>query len=81
MKNKSIDIDKQDNNLAFTTDSFVVSPLFFRGAEIGKLAVAGTVNDLLVSGAIPLYLSLALIIEEGLEYSLLERVVDSISAA
>ena len=74
-------IDKQDKGLAFTTDSFVVSPLFFRGGDIGKLAVAGTINDLVVSGAAPLYLSLALIIEEGLEYSLLERVVDSISAA
>lgn len=66
--------------LAFTTDSFVVSPLFFPGGNIGKLAVSGTINDLVVSGALPLYLSLALIIEEGLDYSLLERIVDSIAS-
>jgi hydrogenase expression/formation protein HypE len=68
-----------DKGLAFTTDSFVVHPLFFHGGDIGKLAVSGTINDLVVSGAMPLYLSLALIIEEGLDYSLLERIVDSIS--
>ncbi len=67
--------------LAFTTDSFVIHPLFFHGGDIGKLAVSGTINDLVVSGALPLYLSLALIIEEGLDYSLLERVIDSISSA
>ncbi|MEW6101410.1 MAG: hydrogenase expression/formation protein HypE [Candidatus Omnitrophota bacterium] len=65
-------------SLAFTTDSFVVSPLFFPGADIGKLSVCGTVNDLLMQGAVPEYLSLALIIEEGLDYSILERIVDSI---
>ncbi len=52
--------------LAFTTDSYVVSPIFFPGGNIGKLAVCGTVNDLAMSGARPLYLSLAFIIEEGL---------------
>ncbi|MFH1678686.1 MAG: hydrogenase expression/formation protein HypE [Candidatus Omnitrophota bacterium] len=67
--------------LAFTSDSFVVNPLFFRGGDIGKLAVFGTINDLVVSGALPLYLSLSLIIEEGLDYFLLERVLDSISSA
>ncbi|MFC1658776.1 hydrogenase expression/formation protein HypE [Candidatus Omnitrophota bacterium] len=67
--------------LSFTTDSFVVHPLFFPGGDIGKLAVFGTVNDLVVCGAAPLYLSLALIIEEGLACSSLERVVDSISSA
>jgi hydrogenase expression/formation protein HypE len=72
---------KRDKRLAFTTDSFVVNPLFFPGGDIGKLAVSGTINDLVVSGAIPLYLSLALIVEEGLDYSLLERIVDSISSA
>ena len=71
----------KEKGLAFTTDSFVVHPLFFRGGDIGKLAVSGTINDLVVSGAKPLYLSLALIIEEGLDYSLLERVVESISFA
>ncbi len=66
---------------AFTSDSFVVNPLFFPGGDIGKLAVCGTVNDLVVAGSVPLYLSLSLIIEEGLGYSLVERVVDSISSA
>ena len=51
-----------DNRLAFTTDSFVVYPLFFRGGDIGKLAVCGTINDLVVSGALPLFISLGLII-------------------
>jgi hydrogenase expression/formation protein HypE len=64
--------------LAFTTDSYVVSPLFFPGGDIGKLAVCGTVNDLSMSGAIPLYLSLSCIIEEGLLISELEKIVDSI---
>jgi len=65
--------------LAFTTDSFVVNPLFFPGGDIGKLAVCGTVNDLVMVGAMPEYLSLALIIEEGLDYVTLERIVDSIA--
>ena len=55
-----------NGRLAFTTDSYIVSPIFFPGGDIGKLAVCGTVNDLSMSGAIPLYLSLAFIIEEGL---------------
>jgi len=67
-----------EGHLAFTTDSYVVTPIFFPGGDIGKLAVCGTVNDLSMSGAVPLYLSLAFIIEEGLEISELERVVDSI---
>jgi len=66
--------------LAFTTDSFVVSPLFFPGGDIGKLAVCGTVNDLVMMGAVPEFLSLALIIEEGLDKRVLCRVIDSISA-
>jgi hydrogenase expression/formation protein HypE len=65
--------------IAFTTDSFVVNPLFFPGGDIGKLAVCGTVNDLVMVGAVPEYLSLALIIEEGLDYETLVRAVDSIS--
>ncbi|MDD2751775.1 MAG: hydrogenase expression/formation protein HypE [Candidatus Omnitrophica bacterium] len=65
--------------IAFTTDSFVVSPLFFPGGDIGKLAVCGTINDLTVMGAQPEYLSLALIIEEGLDFSLLEKIADSIA--
>jgi hydrogenase expression/formation protein HypE len=64
--------------LAFTTDSYVVSPLFFPGGDIGKLAVCGTVNDLAMTGAKPLYLSLSFIIEEGLSRQDLARVVASI---
>ena len=64
--------------LAFTTDSFIVSPIFFPGGDIGKLAVCGTVNDLSMSGATPLYLSLSFIIEEGLPIDELEKIVRSI---
>ncbi|MCX6002992.1 MAG: hydrogenase expression/formation protein HypE [Chloroflexi bacterium] len=67
-----------NGQLAFTTDSYVVNPIFFPGGNIGKLAVCGTVNDLSMSGAKPLYLSLALIIEEGLFLSDLKQVVDAI---
>ncbi len=67
--------------LAFTTDSYVVSPIFFPGGDIGKLAVCGTVNDLAMSGAQPLYLSLAFIIEEGLSQSALSQIVDSVQKA
>jgi hydrogenase expression/formation protein HypE len=67
--------------LAFTTDSFVVKPLFFPGGDIGSLAVHGTVNDLAMGGATPLFLSVAFIIEEGLSMDVLRRVVDSLRAA
>jgi hydrogenase expression/formation protein HypE len=67
--------------LAFTTDSYVVNPIFFPGGDIGKLAVCGTVNDLSMVGATPLYLSLAFIIEEGLALDDLERVLVSVQAA
>ena len=67
--------------MAFTTDSYVVSPLFFPGADIGKLAVHGTINDLAVSGARPLALSVGLILEEGLDMAILRRVIDSMAAA
>lgn len=67
--------------IAFTTDSFVVRPLFFPGGDIGRLAVNGTINDLAVGGAKPLYLSAAFIIEEGLEIAELRRVVESMSDA
>lgn len=70
-----------EGQLAFSTDSFVVSPLFFPGGDIGKLSVCGTVNDLAMCGAEPKYLSLALIIEEGLPTEQLRRVVASIKAA
>ncbi|MCU0457751.1 MAG: hydrogenase expression/formation protein HypE [Bacteroidales bacterium] len=66
-----------DGLLAFTTDSYVVSPLFFPGGNIGKLAVCGTVNDLAVSGAEPRYLSAAFIIEEGFSLEELDRIVAS----
>lgn len=65
------------DRLAFTTDTYVVSPLFFPGGDIGTLAVAGTVNDLAVSGAKPLYLSCGMVLEEGLPVESLRRVVAS----
>ena len=67
--------------LAFTTDSYVVDPLFFPGGDIGALAVNGTVNDLAVGGARPLYLSCGMILEEGLPVETLRRVVASMKAA
>lgn len=70
-----------DARLAFTTDAFVVTPIFFPGGDIGRLAVNGTVNDLAMSGARPLYLSAAFILEEGLPAEDLRRVVDSMGAA
>jgi len=66
--------------LAFTTDSYVVSPLFFPGGDIGKLAVCGTVNDLAMVGATPLYLSVGFIIEEGFAFGDLERIVASMAS-
>ena len=69
------------NKIAFTTDSFVVKPLFFPGGDIGTLAVNGTVNDLAMSGAKPLYLSLGFILEEGLDMETLWRIVRSIKNA
>jgi len=69
------------DRLALTTDSYVVTPLFFPGGDIGKLAVYGTVNDLAVGGARPLYLTCGMILEEGLEIATLRRVVESMAAA
>lgn len=69
------------DRLAFTTDSYVVSPLFFPGADIGSLAVNGTVNDLAVSGARPLFLSCGMMIEEGLPVETLRRVAASMRAS
>jgi hydrogenase expression/formation protein HypE len=66
---------------AFTTDSFVVTPLFFPGGDIGSLAVFGTANDLAVIGARPRWLALSLILEEGLSLGTLDRVLDSIASA
>lgn len=70
----------EKGRLALTTDGYVVQPLFFPGGDIGKLAVCGTLNDLVVSGAIPLYLTASFIIEEGLPWATLERVVASMAA-
>jgi hydrogenase expression/formation protein HypE len=67
--------------MAFTTDSYTVNPIFFPGGDIGKLAVCGTVNDLAMSGAKPLYLSLAFIIEEGLPAADLRKILHSINKA
>lgn len=67
------------NRIAFTTDSFTVTPIFFSGGDIGKLAIAGTVNDLAMAGAKPLYLSVSFIIEEGFLVSELEQIVKSMS--
>jgi hydrogenase expression/formation protein HypE len=68
------DMVRHGDRLAFTTDSYVVDPLFFPGADIGALAVAGTVNDLAVSGARPLFLSCGMVLEEGLPLETLRRV-------
>ena len=67
--------------LAFTTDSYVVQPLFFPGGDIGRLAVCGTVNDLAMAGAVPVAISLAMVLEEGLAGSILQQVLDSIALA
>src|SRR5208282_2086876 len=67
--------------LAFTTDSFVVKPLFFPGGDIGSLAVNGTINDLAMGGAEPFYLSVAFILEEGLPLETLQQVVASLARA
>src|SRR5215469_3126780 len=69
------------SRLAFTTDAFVVTPLFFPGGDIGRLAINGTINDLAMSGARPLYLAAAFILEEGLATDELRRIVQSMSEA
>jgi hydrogenase expression/formation protein HypE len=76
-----LSIQGMPGKLAFTTDTFVVSPLFFPGGDIGKLAVHGTINDLAVAGAEPLYLSSAFILEEGFPIENLRKVVDSMARA
>jgi hydrogenase expression/formation protein HypE len=70
-----------DGELVFTTDSFTVQPIEFPGGNIGSLAVHGTTNDLAVAGAIPKYLSLGVLLEEGLEFAVLERIVAGIAEA
>jgi hydrogenase expression/formation protein HypE len=74
-------LDIDGGRLAFTTDSYVITPIFFPGGDIGELAVNGTINDLAVGGARPLALSLALILEEGFPLADLERVIASARAA
>ncbi len=74
-------LEVPSDSLAFTTDSYVVSPLFFAGGDIGKLAVCGTVNDLSVSGAQPVALSASFILEEGLSLDVLEKIVRSMADA
>lgn len=74
-------VDVPDGRLAYTTDSYVVTPLFFPGGNIGELAVNGTVNDLAVSGADPLYLTAGFVIEEGFLLSDLQKIVTSMAAA
>lgn len=74
-------IFEAEGRLAFTTDSYTVTPIFFPGGDIGKLAICGTVNDLAMSGAVPSYLSLSFIIEEGFPMSDLGKIVNSIKEA
>ncbi|MBC8208175.1 MAG: hydrogenase expression/formation protein HypE [Desulfobulbaceae bacterium] len=74
-------IQNGPGRLALTTDSYVVDPLFFPGGDIGSMAVHGTINDLAMRGARPLGLTLALILEEGLEMAVLERVIASVARA
>jgi hydrogenase expression/formation protein HypE len=74
----SAKITNRHGSIAFTTDSYVVNPLFFPGGDIGKLAVCGTVNDLSMIGAVPSYLSLSLIVEEGFSIEQLKQIISSI---
>ena len=71
-------LDLASGSLCFTTDSYVVKPLFFCGGDIGKLAVCGTVNDLAVAGSRPVALTLSLVIEDGFEIELLDKILSSI---
>ncbi|MBN1796101.1 MAG: hydrogenase expression/formation protein HypE [Sedimentisphaerales bacterium] len=78
--NDSAKLDLESNKICFTTDSYVVKPLFFNGGDIGKLAVCGTINDLAVAGAKPVALSLSLIIETGFEIEQLEKIIAGAAA-
>ncbi len=71
-------IEINGKRIAFTTDSYVISPIFFNGGDIGKLSVCGTINDLSAVGARPLFISLSLILEEGFERESLEKIIESI---
>ena len=79
--NDSALLGLNSSRIAYTTDSFTVDPVFFPGGDIGYLSVCGTVNDLAVSGAEPRFLSVGMIIEEGLKFSELEKIVKSIKKA
>lgn len=81
MDDSAILQNESEQQLAMTTDSYVVSPIFFEGGDIGRLCVCGTVNDLATSGAIAKYLSLAFILEEGISLKTLEIIIDSIAHA
>jgi hydrogenase expression/formation protein HypE len=74
-------LELASRRIALTTDSFVVDPIFFGNGDIGKLAVCGTVNDLAVAGAVPRYLTLSLVLEEGFPIADLERILDSVREA
>ena len=74
-------LDLSTNKIAFTTDSYVVKPLFFAGGNIGKLAVCGTVNDLAMTGAIAKYISVGMIIEEGFPLKDLQEIVNTMRKA
>jgi hydrogenase expression/formation protein HypE len=74
-------VELAQTRIAFSTDSHVISPIFFPGGDIGRLAVFGTVNDLSVMGALPLYLSCALVLEEGFPLESLRRITDSLAGA
>ncbi|MDB9460057.1 AIR synthase related protein, partial [Dolichospermum circinale CS-545/17] len=76
-----LSLSQHGKRLAFTTDSYVVDPLFFPGSDIGELAINGTINDLAVSGAKPLYLTCSMILEEGLPIETLRKVVASMQKA
>lgn len=78
LSNEDATVVELPEKVAVTTDSFTVNPIFFKGGDIGKLSVAGIVNDLSVMGAKPLYMSMGFIIEEGLSFEELERIVISI---
>lgn len=78
-QNDSTVLPKLNGRLAVTTDSFVINPIFFPGGDIGKLSVCGTINDLAMSGAKPLYITCGFIIEEGLEIKELEKIVVSMA--
>ena len=77
----SAELNVRKNKIAFTTDSYVIDPIFFPGGDIGNLAICGTVNDLAMKGAIPKFISFALIIEEGFSIENLEKILKSASLA